>query len=478
MELASQRGHTAITAVPRILLLLLLSLLALSPAGAVQNQTLVIRNVTVINTASDEVTRPVDVVISGNRITGTGRSLQIPHGAEIVDGTGKYLIPGLWDMHVHLFNNTSGSGTNNKDTSFPLLIANGVTGIRDMWSDPDDIELASRWTHEIEAGTLVGPRMALGSRIVDGVPTFLPNLLGVATAEEGRRAVRTLKSQGAGFIKVYWNLSPEAYFAIADESRELGIVFAGHVPFSVSAGDASDAGQKSIEHLTGLLEACSSKEAELRKQPWTPAVGEEIARTYDAQKCGLLFKRFAKNRTWHTPTAVLHRGISVSDDVEVRRNDSFRYVPAATMKRWMASPQVAREPELTIRKDRFEKMLGTIGEMHRAGVPLLTGSDVGNPFVVAGFSVHDELQLLVQAGLTPREALRTATLNAATYLDLADSLGTVKAGTLADLVLLDADPLENIANTRRITAVVTNGRYLPKAALQKMLSGVEAAALK
>lgn len=144
----------------------------------------------------------------------------------------------------------------------------------------------------------------------------------------------------------------------------------------------------------------------------------------------------------------------------------------------MNSPQVARQPELKIRKERFQKLLETIGTMHRTGVPILAGSDVGNLFVVAGFSLQDELELFVRAGLTPMQALQTATLNPAKYLGMSDSLGTIKKGKIADLVLLEANPLENISNTHRINAVVVNGKHLPKEALQKKLAGVEAAARK
>jgi imidazolonepropionase-like amidohydrolase len=377
-----------------------------------------------------------------------------------------------------MFNNISRAGTNDKDINFPLFIANGVTGVRDMFSDAEDIKLARQWNAGIDAGTTIAPRIFVGSQIVDGMPTFLPNLLGVKNAEEARAAVRALKKSGAGFIKVYWNLSSEAYFAIADESKKLGIVFAGHVPFLVSAADVSDAGQKSIEHLTGIVETCSSKEDELRKKEWTPAVGEEMIATYDEQKCLNLFKRFAKNKTYQVPTAILHRGMSLYDDEGFQDNPSFRYVSKATLKEWADSPQLSRDHNLQIRKQRFEWLLETIGKMHRSGVPILAGTDNNNPFIVPGFALHDELELFVRAGMTPMQALETATVNAAKYLGMEKSFGTIEPGKFADLILLDANPLVNIDNTRKIATVITNGRYLPKETLEKMLADVEAAAKK
>lgn len=461
-----------------LLIFLLPTLLAAQNDQTVQNRPLVFRYVTLIDMTNEQPKPNMTVVIEGNRIAAIGKNIKIPKNAEVVDASGKFLIPGLWDMHTHMFNNISRAGTNDKDINFPLFIANGVTGVRDMGSDAEDIKLARQWNAEIDAGTTIGPHIFISSQIVDGVPTFLPNLLGVKNAEEARAAVRSLKNSGAGFIKVYWNLSPEAYFAIADESKKLGIVFAGHVPFLVSAADVSDAGQKSIEHLTGIVETCSSKEDELRKKEWTPAVGEEMIATYDEKKCLNLFKRFAKNKTYQVPTAILHRGMALYDDEGFQDNPSFRYVSKVTLKEWADSPQLNRDHNLKIRKQRFEWMLETIGKMYRAGVPILAGTDNNNPFVVPGFALHDELELFVQAGLTPMQALETATINPAKYFELTRTHGTIEKGKTADLVLLDANPLENIGNTRKIAAVLLNGRYLSRDNLRKMLAEVEAAAKK
>jgi imidazolonepropionase-like amidohydrolase len=456
-------------------LLLLILVLPIAVKAQERNSIVVFRNVTLIDMGSEQPKPNMTVVIKGNRISKIGKNIKLPQNAEVVDASGKFLIPGLRDMHTHMFNNISRAGTNDRDINFPLFIANGVTGVRDMFSDPEDIKLARQWNTEIDAGTTIGPRVFVGSTIVDGVPGFVPNLpqiLGVKNAEEGRAAVRSLKASGAGFIKVYWTLSPEAYFAIADESKKQNIVFAGHVPFLVSAFDVSDAGQKSIEHLTGIEETCTSKEDELRKKEWTPEVQEEMIATYDEQKCLNLFKRFAKNKTYQVPTLILHRGMALYDDEGFLDNPSFRYVSKATLKEWADSPQLSRDRNLKIRKQRFEWKLETIGKMHRAGVPILAGTDNNNPYVVPGFALHDELELFVRGGLTPMQALRTATVNASTYLGMEKSFGTIEKGKFADLVLLDANPLIDISNTRKINAVVVNGRLLKRQDLDEMLNKV------
>ena len=403
--------------VSALLLIILLPTLLM----AQKNRLLVFRNVTLIDMRSEQPKPNMTVVVSGSRIVEIGKKVKTPKDAEVIDATGKFLIPGLWDMHTHMFNNITRVGTNDKEIKFPLFIANGVTNVRDMFSDAEDIKLARQWNAEIDAGTTIGPRVFVGSTIVDGVPGFMPDLpqiLGVKNAEEGRAAVRSLKAQGAGFIKVYWTLSPEAYFAIADESKKQNIVFAGHVPFLVSAFDVSDAGQKSIEHLTGIEETCTSKEDELRKKEWTPAVQEEMIATYDEKKCLNLFKRFAKNKTYQVPTTILHRGMKLYDDKGFFDNPSFKYVSKTTLKEWADSPQLDRDHNLQNRKQRFEWLLETVGKMHRAGVPILAGTDNNNPYVVPGFALHDELELFVRAGMTPFQALQTATINPAKYLEI------------------------------------------------------------
>ena len=454
-----------------LLLFLVLTFTLAFPAQT----SLVIRDVTVIDMAGRKPRPGMTVIVEGNRITKIARGLKIPAGARVVDGTGKFLMPGLWDMHVHIFNNTQRAGTDNHEIYFPLLIANGVTGVRDMWTDIEDQSQVRTWRTEMEAGRLAAPRIVPGSAIIDGVPVSLPNMLGVATPDQARNAVRAQKAAGATFIKVYWNLTPEVYAAIADESKKLGVPFAGHVPFALSALQASDAGQKSIEHLTGILETSSSKEDELRKATnlTPPQMTEELWRTYDEQKCRELFKRFARNHTWQIPNAVLHRMFAFRREESFRKDPRLKYVVKEEADEWSRAPRQPPQFTLETRTARFEKLLQTIGVMHRLGVPILAGTDLGNPLMFAGFSLHDELELLVRAGLSPYEALQTATTNPAKYLGTEKDLGTVAKGKLADLILLNANPLEDIKNTTKIQAVVLNGRLIERSELDRLLSDVE-----
>src|SRR4030095_6518181 len=235
--------------------LLLLAMLSQGhPAKNIAAKQLVITNVTIIDVTGAPAASDMTVVITGDRITEIGptRSVRAPKDAQIVSGKGKFLIPGLWDMHVHWYL---------KDY-LPLFLANGVTGIRQMWGMP----MHHHWRKEQETGSLLGPRLIIVSPIIDGPNPLWRESVSVADEAQAREAVRKARKDGADFIKIYSRLTRDAFFAIADETKNLGVPFAGHIPQSVTVAEASDAGQKSIEHLTGILMACSSREEELRKE--------------------------------------------------------------------------------------------------------------------------------------------------------------------------------------------------------------------
>jgi imidazolonepropionase-like amidohydrolase len=291
-------------------------------------------------------------------------------------------------------------------------------------------------------------------------------------------------------VKVYSLLPRDAYFAIAAEAKRQGMVFAGHVPGSVTPAEASDAGQKSIEHLTGILQACSSKEDQIRKEteaasksgerlPVSAAIKYQLAAvdSFDGKKAGELYARFVKNGTWMAPTLTVLRAIAYVGDSDFRSDTRLSYVPGYLKSgMWGADPfglKSRTADDNAGAKHVFQKSLEIVGAMRRAGVQIIAGTDTPNPFVFPGFSLHDELGLLVKAGLTPMDALQAATRNAAVYLGMLDTVGTVEKGKLADLVLLDADPLVDIANTKKINAVVVGGRLVNRAALDEMLSKVE-----
>jgi imidazolonepropionase-like amidohydrolase len=459
------------------LLLWILAFAGLCAAGFAQSApVLIIHNVAVIDTTGGPVQQHRTITVRGGKIEEIVESTVPVGGKSIVhvNGTGKFLIPGLWDMHTHMvFGDWFPRA---KEITLPLFVANGITGVRDMGGEFDVLQ---QWRKEIAAETLIGPRMWISGPMLDGPQPRFPSSIAVKTPEDGRRAVDDLKKRGVDFIKLQSLIPREAVFAIADEAKKQGITFVGHVPDAVRASEASNAGQKSFEHLIGIFEGSSPLEDKFISGSKTES---EFLSTYDPARAEKLFALLAKNQTWQCPTLVWERGGNLIDLNDFAHDTRAKYVPAywkdVTWKRF--TEQVMHEfntDDLATRKKFVAKELEVVNVMHRAGIPFLAGTDTPpGVYVFPGFSLHEELQRFVAAGFTPMEALQTATLNPAKFLGMEDKLGTIEKGKLADFVLLDANPLDDIRNTQKIEGVVVNGRYLSRKDLDAMLASVEAAA--
>lgn len=479
---------------PLLLFIAFPILLSSAPPQRTEGQPLVFTNVTVID-ATGSPSRPgMNVIVRAGRIAEIRRSAttRLPENAQVIDGRGKFLIPGLWDLHVHL--------NNEPDVFLRLFIANGVMGIRDMGLMGVPFERLQQWRSEIANGSRIGPRIIAG-QMVDGPTNSDPDTITLRNAEEGRETVRAIKQRGFDFVKVLSLLPRDIYFAVADEAKKQRIPLDGHIQVSVSAAEASAASQRTVEHLFEVYLACSTREAEIRNHrenlllrtnltlaeqiriaAWPPV--EELREGYSPEKCRALFRRFVRNHTWQVPGLANFRNWDLLAAGRIADDPNRKYIPRAWQEEQKPensffqglSPEALREfrkrtAALHIRN------LELVREMRRAGVRFGAGTDTSswNP-VVPGFSLHEELELFVEAGLTPMEALQTATRNAAEILGRQNDLGTIAKGKLADLVLLDANPLENIANTRKVHAVVVNGRMLAREELDQMLAQAEAAA--
>ncbi len=470
-----------------------LVLLILLCAGWGRSQSLVIENVTVIDASGSPPKPGMTVIVESGRIAAVSRSKKahIPKNAVVVDGVGKFLIPGLWDMHAH------GTADSSAPWTHLLFLANGVVGVRDMFGPPD----AHAWRATQVSNEDPSPTIYLGSPVVDGANPRWPNSIVVTDDAQGRQVVDQQQQRGADFIKVYDKLPRSVYYAIADEASKRGISFEGHVPESISAEDASDAGQKSIEHLTRVALSCSKEEnaiaEELRKQEATfraphattaqkmdsgkriNDLHQRVVDTYDDATAQALFARFVKNDTWQCPTLTLLQ--AQTEDPPPADDSRLKYLPEADQARfeagyWKDFPPVARVWTVKVTRSEFGESLKIVGSMYKAGVSILAGTDAMNPQCFPGFSIHDELALLVEAGLPPLAALQAATRNAAQFMGQLDRRGTIESGKIADLVLLDKDPLADIHNTRTIQAVVLNGRLFKRADLDAMLDKAQAIA--
>jgi imidazolonepropionase-like amidohydrolase len=449
-----------------------------APYSSIQDTT-VITDVNIVDVRTGEVRSDQMVIIEGDRIVAVGprKDTRYPRNAPInINGRGSFLIPGLWDMHVHLvFGDWFPLA---QEISLPLFVANGITSVRDMGSE---LQTVQAWRNEIESGRLLGPRIMTSGPMLDGPKPRFPSSLAIATPEDGRRAVDTLKQGGADFIKLQSLIPRDAVFAIADEARTQEIPFEGHVPDSVRASEMSNAGMHSFEHLIGIFEGSSPLEDEFLKGEKNET---KLLATYDPERAAALAALLAKNQTWQCPTLVWERGGNLIDVTDFSRDARAKYVPAYWREHtWKVFAEAVKtelkDDDLETRKKFIEKELEVVRLLQKAGVPFLAGTDTPPAvYVIPGFSLHEELQRFVAAGFTPLEALQTATLNPARFFKMEDQLGTIEKGKFADMVFLDANPLQDIHNTQKISGVILNGTYLSRADLQKILQRAEESAKK
>lgn len=414
-----------------------------------QTRTLAITRVSVVDVIDGRIVPNSIVTIRGETISSVSQNGALPADAQVVDGQGKFLIPGLWDMHAHI--------QGNDKVWLPLYIANGVTGIRDMGADLDfilDIRDAT------SSGRTLGPRIMAAGPILDDAPGDWPLRIRVKNPDEGRAAVQLLKRRGVDLIKVH-NFTPrDVFFAIVDEARRQQLPVTGHVPLKVTIQEGIDAGMVTIEHMSEdgrVWKACSG------------------GAQYRTDACRPFFEMLARRRVWQTPTLVALSELAVigtpasaiSRDQLAYASKDFLEFHAANQSFFLKRPEI-----VGIFKNLAEVAKVVTPDMAAAGVGILAGCDA----MIAGFCVHDELATMVRAGMTPLAALQTATVNPARYLGREMTLGTIAPGRSADLVLLDANPLEDIANVRRIRAVATAGRILDRSALDQLLAQAKAAA--
>ncbi len=407
--------------------------LSQSPDGSIA-----ITNVTVVDVATGRENAAMIVVIKGGQIADVGRTISIPRGSIRVDGSGKFLIPGLWDMHSH--HQVTGREL------LDLFLAKGVVGTRDMGGDAEFIlPLRDR----INRGELPGPEIVASGPILDNAPQW-PLRRRVADAQEARQAVRDLKARGVDFLKVHDHTPREAFFAIADEAPKAGLSFAGHVPIGVTIEEAADSGIKSIEHLSNfqVFRECSGKEP------------------FSAAGCQRLFDKLAAKGVWQTPTMAFFQ--TIPDMFSGKPLEHAEYASDSLLEFTKGNVKGSKldEAALSYFRSNGKSSLAAIRDLHSRGNRFLAGCDG----IVPGFCLHDELEWLTKAGLSPLEALQTATINPAIFLGRERTQGTIAAGKRADLVLLEADPLRDIGNIRLIAGVVVRGRLLSRPDIDRIVS--------
>lgn len=452
--------------------------------GQDERRQLALTHVAVINPSEASPHPDATVLIAKDRIVevGPSKTVRIPPGVTVVDASGKFLIPALWDMHVH---------TDNAERDFPMFVANGVLGVRNMAGVAKDV---FRWRAETASGKIVGPQIVAAGPLVDGPePAHPEHAIPVSNAAEGKQAVQSLKAMGADFVKVYDGVPRDAYFAIADESKKVGLPFVGHIPGSIRVVEASNAGQHSLEHGAYLAGGSTAENEAIEQETSGPDVMEEAKRTgnfslipediakkgnalldhLSRERLAELYKTFVKNGTYLTPTLVVQRTRVFVDEISRQPDPRRRYITTAEQEAWKPANDMFskyRTPAyIAYQKREYEETLKGIKLAQQLGVQLLAGTDVVAPYTYPGFSLHDELGLLVEAGLTPLQSLQTATVNPAQFLGIRD-LGTIAPGMKANLILLDANPVEDIANTKKISSVIMAGTLYTRNQLDDLLN--------
>jgi len=390
------------------------------------SQSVAITDVTVIDVVTGRLKSGITVLTQGDRIAGIGRGVTIPRGATRVNGKGRFLIPGLWDMHSH----HQGTGAGSLD----LFIAKGVVGTRDMGGDIDFI-LPLR--ERVKSGAVLGPEIVAAGPILDDAPSNYPYRRRVTNAQQAREALADLKRAGVDFIKVHDHTPREVFFAIAEEAPKLGLPFAGHVPQGVKVEEAADAGIRSIEHLSNY-----------------DVFGECIVNdSYTLAGCRRLFEKLAAKGVWQTPTLAFFE--TLPDVFSGRPLDHAEFASDGLLKLTRDNVENSHVPASTLEKMRLagRVSLQVLPDMYSLGNRFLAGCDG----LVPGFCLHDELEWFTKAGFTPLQAVQTPTLNPARFLGRKDTQGTIDVGKGADLILLEANPLVDIRNVAQIQDVVVRG---------------------
>lgn len=480
---------------PRLCLTLVFLFMPIVTALGNENQ-LAITHVTVIdvNAKSIATARLVDqtVLVTGNKIARVAPTakMELPESIEVIDGTGLYLVPGFQDMHAHI----AWPGEDATRIVLPLLFANGVTGIRELGSDNNPPRKTLGELRQlkvaIDSGKVLGPRILGLSRLInhrDNASQLARQTFNPATREDGRLAARNAKLRGVDFVKVYSQLSREAFFGLMEEANRLELRVAGHLPHAVTPVEASNAGMWSIEHARFPAYACAPGYEAWRASISNPDKSlnssqlyrdhlKSLVTEFDEKTCREILDVFAKNGTWLCPTHTTRKMDAFADDLEFRSDPRRKYIGLERLAAWDRDlNRMARSPQPIKKhyKDFFRLGLRVTGMAHQRGVPILVGTDCYDTHVFPGFSYHDELENLREAGLSPLDILKAATIRAAEFMETDDTLGSITTGRRADMVLLAKDPLVDIRNTTLIRAVIFDGKVHNHDKLQSIIERVE-----
>jgi hypothetical protein len=445
-----------------------------------------IENVNIVDVETGSIITGMDVIVKGDRIHNVLKSGTTEIDAiRRVDASGQYLIPGLWDMHAHPDDPEMwrmNPDESSRDLLLPLFVLHGVTGIRDM---AGSLIVVNEWKEKMANGSLLGPKIFAAGPLIDGSNPMWDGSIGISSKNAAIGKVDSLIEAGVDFMKVYSFLPDSIYYALSEYASSLDFPFCGHIPQNVTNSAASKSGMKSLEHLLDIPLECSSEETRIRNNTLDyRGIDDRLSKyvfrtkrmieTYNSQKAKTLYSEFVKNDTWITPTISMWYKNAYFEKEVKEDQIYFKYLPKYMQKYW--TPQVNdhlryRQKEfLEVNQLLVEHYKLIIKDMHEAGVRLLAGTDMGaNPLCWPGLGVHLEIAMMEEAGLSPAEALKTATINPAIYLGIEEDYGTISSGKFADMVLLSENPLETVSNTQKIVGVIKSGNYFNKKRIAEYL---------
>ncbi|UYZ60008.1 amidohydrolase family protein [Hymenobacter latericus] len=451
-----------------------------------QPYDLLITHANVVDVEKGRILPNQTLAISEGLIRRLGNSgAQTAAAKQTIDAQGKYLIPGLWDMHVHFRGGDSLTAANRN--LLPLYLAHGITTVRDAGGDLTPAIYS--WRQEMQTGRLAGPRIFTSGPKLDGPYPTWPGSLVIETPEQINKALDSLQKLKVDYVKLYEStVSREAFLGAITAAEKRGMTTTGHMPYTVTLREAMERGLDASEHLYYVFKACSSKEDSITTAVQSSlrtsrplglfAVLPTVYKTYDAATAASTYRMLAKHRTAVVPTLHIQKVLTELPETDHARDTLLAYIDPKiqrTYARRIASARAQSAATRAFNKQLGAKFMSMVPQMQAAGVTLLAGSDSGpfNSYVYPGASLLGELELMVQAGLTPAQALQAATINGAKFLKADQRSGSIKPGKEADVVLLNKNPLENISSLRQIQTVVVRGRVYSAADLRQMVQAVK-----
>ena len=436
-------------------------------------QSILIKNISIVDVEQGKINPAQSVLITDKRIKSIGKKITAEKNTIVVDGSGKFLLPGLWDMHVH--------AVGSYKSMLPLFLAYGVTGVREMGTEFVDTMVYLR--KMIAKEEMIGPTIYGTGPVLDGTPTILkPGLdIGLRSQAEAEHVVDSIAAKGVDFLKVYEMLTPELFQAVANSARKKNLSFVGHLPIQVDLATAINAGMKSIEHMVGLETAFTSKADSIRQieigmiKSFTGSNGLQLLGSlrrkrfaeayeyFDQQKANELCALLKSKTVYVTPTLIVLLRFARRDDLAAQKDGADKYIDPQTKNGWNRQfENLLKDTSFAVSEKRLQYILKIARTLHDNHVNLLAGTDTPNSWVIPGFGLHREFEYLSEAGLSNAEILRTATINPAKFMNKEKETGSIGIGKNADLVILDADPLQQISNTKRIDAVIVKGKLFTK----------------